>query len=176
MIWLKVFRVTQCVCVFLLLLPSCEPFTSHLSLRVIKKKWGGGFQQGVPFIFSLPLQWGNQERVWKHQKARLHWVGLNWPTFLPPSAPCRECVRHNPISGVWACVWAVPSRAAIPGFTKGPISSWWSQEKERVRGLWGQTKRAFATEHGIDHQQPSLSPSSQAVGLAFCQPCSEKPC
>lgn len=65
---------------------------------------------------------------------------------------------------------------SLAQITKVLTSCWWSQEKERLRGLWGQTKRAFATERGIDHQQPSLSPSSQAVGLAFCQPCSEKPC
>ena len=48
--WLKVFRVTQCACVFLLLLPSCESFTSHLSQSDLKKK-KKEFSAGIAFYF-----------------------------------------------------------------------------------------------------------------------------
>lgn len=84
-----------------------------ISLRVIKKKKKRSFQQGLPFIFSLPLQWGNQEPVWKHQKPQLHLLGLNWPTS-PASV--------SPTQGVCATILSLGSGRASGLSLAAPLS------------------------------------------------------
>ena len=140
--------VCVCVCVFLLPLPNCETSASHLSRSDKKKRL---FQQGLPFIFSLPLQRGNQEPLCEHQKPLLHLGGLNRSTS-PAFISCMQLV-WSAQSDLWGlggqrgCPW----QSDIPSLTKVPVSCWRSQ-KERWEGLWGLTEQASATERSLDHQ------------------------
>lgn len=152
----------MCVCVSF----GCENFSQVISVSewyIYIYMWS--FQQGWPFIFSLPLQRGNREPVWRHTEWA--WTG---PPALPSSPPRGQRVQHSLISGVWA------GRGTVPSFTKVPVSCWWSQ-KERQEGLRGWTKPVCATERGLDRQQQlSWLSLSQPLRLAFCQPRSEKAC
>lgn len=104
MIWLKVFRVTQCVPVFF-----CSYLISQvIHLRVIKKK-KGVFSRDCLLFSHFPCS-----EVIRNLSGSIRshgCIGWAWtcPPPLPSSAPCGEHVQHNLISGVWAGLWAVPS-------------------------------------------------------------------
>lgn len=62
----------------------------------------------------------------------------------------------------------------VPASQKCPFPAGGHQRRRGKKG--SRARQSELLQGNIDHQQSSLSPSSQAVGLALCQPCSEKPC